>query len=125
MSFIFTFDVTSAVATDVANVNSNGTNTVYANSVNLFFIDGRGTLNSGLRSLPRNPPDCIILDSRIFDNFISFEELFPEALQGSANCLLVNNRLCGKLVLSMSIMYNDNLTVISVVSFVAEFNLSN
>ena len=44
--------------------------TPLANGLSTFFINGRPVSNNGTRRLPRNPPDCTILDSTIFDNLI-------------------------------------------------------
>ena len=33
-----------------------------ANHLSLFFINSKPTFINGPRSLPRNPPDCTILD---------------------------------------------------------------
>ena len=65
-----------ALSADVAGVNPNGTNTLVVDSVCRFFINGRPTFMNGPRSLPRNPPDCIILDSGLFDNSLAVNELF-------------------------------------------------
>ena len=46
----------------------------------------------------RNPPDCAILDSWVFDNFMLAYELFAKVLQSLETCVSVNNNLCGKLV---------------------------
>ena len=59
----------------------------------MFFINGNHVFNNGPRSLPRNTPDCIMLDNKIFNSIISVDELFPKALQRLATCLLVNNNL--------------------------------
>ena len=42
---------------------SNGIRTPLANAVSTFFKNGKPTLINGPRSLPRNLPDCTILDS--------------------------------------------------------------
>ena len=39
----------------------------------------------------RNPLDRIMLDSRVFDNFILADELFAKALHRLEICLSVNN----------------------------------
>ena len=69
MSLIPLFDIISVVVPDLkipasvvdaAAVNPNGTNTLLANGIKTFFIKGNLTFLKGPRSLPRNPPDCII-----------------------------------------------------------------
>ena len=49
-------------------------------------------------NLSGNPPNCIILGIWVFDNFISFNELLTKNLQGIVTFLLINSKLCGKLV---------------------------
>ena len=93
-----------------------------------------------MASLPRNPPDCIILDNLLFDNLISVHKLFAKALPIFATCLLVNNNSCEKLILlsELSIIFDDNLKTTSVflcvsvcvcvcvcVCVFADFNLSS
>ena len=51
----------------------------------------------------------IILDNWVFDNFISFNELFAEVLQRTATCPFFNGKLHGKLVSSVPIITDDNL----------------
>ena len=51
-----------ASAVDVAAVNHNGNKTLIANGLVTFFINGSPAFNNEPRSLPRNPPDCIILN---------------------------------------------------------------
>ena len=48
---------------------------------------------NGLRSLPRNPPDCVILESGVIENFILADDSFVKALQRLAICRSVNNSL--------------------------------
>ena len=47
--------------------------------------------NNGPKSLPRNPPDGIILDNWVFDSLISADELFAKTWWRFPTCLLVNN----------------------------------
>ena len=70
-----------------------------------------------------NPPSSIILDSSVFDNFISFDELFLKTLRRLTTFLLVNNKLFGKLFLSVPVTSNDSLNVTPVAFLVADFNL--
>ena len=69
--FISSFDIINVVVPEVANpvsaadaavVNPNGINTILANSVGTLVINSNQTSINGSRSLPWNPPDCIILD---------------------------------------------------------------
>ena len=52
-----------ASAADAAAVNPNGTKTLLANGLITLFIKGNPVLSNGPKSLPRNPPDCIIFDN--------------------------------------------------------------
>ena len=76
MSSISSFDIISVVlllsdpkiflciptsAIDAAAVNRDGIKTLLANSLITFFINSSPIFINGPRSLPRNPPYCIIL----------------------------------------------------------------
>ena len=50
----------AASITDAAR-NLNGFKTLLANGFNTFFIKGNPVFSYGLKSLPKNPPDCPIL----------------------------------------------------------------
>ena len=63
-----------------AAVNPKGIKTLLANALITFFINGNPVFSKGPRSLPRNPPDCIILDNWVFDNLISVDKWFEKAL---------------------------------------------
>ena len=68
MSYICWLDIISVVpeipaSGDDAAINSNVISTLLANCMSLFFINGKPTFINGPRSLPRNSPDFIILDS--------------------------------------------------------------
>ena len=104
MSFISAFDFISVVvpdpqmflfipasAADAATVNPNGIKTLLANDLTTFFMNGSPLFNNGPRSLPRNPPDFMILDNWVFDNLMPVGQLFVKTLQKFATCLLVNN----------------------------------
>ena len=49
-------------ASAAAAVNPKGIKTLLANGLITFFIKGNPIFSNGLRSLPRNAPDCTILD---------------------------------------------------------------
>ena len=104
MSSISAFDIISAgvpdpkmilcipaSAADAAAVNPNGIKTLLANDLITFLMNGSPVFNNGPRSLPRNPPDFMILDNWVFDNLMPVGELFVKTLQKFATCLLVNN----------------------------------
>ena len=57
-------------AADAAAVNSNDIKIIVANDWDEFFINGKPVNSNGRRSLPRNSPDCIILDSSVFDRYL-------------------------------------------------------
>ena len=76
MTFISSFDIISvfvpelkvilclpASAADAAAVDPNGIKILLANTLITFFINDNHAFYNGSRSLPRNPPDCIILDN--------------------------------------------------------------
>ena len=87
-----------ASATDAAAVNPNGINTLLANGWITLFINGNPVLSNEPRSLPRNLPNCTILDNWVFDSLILTDELCAKALWRFLTCLSVNNNLCGRLV---------------------------
>ena len=51
-----------ASAAGAAAVNPKGIKTLLANGLITFFINGNPVFSNGPRSLPRNPPNCMILD---------------------------------------------------------------
>ena len=108
-----------ASAADAAPVNPNGTNTLFANGAGTFFINGKPTFFNGRRSLPRNPPDCIIFNTSAFDHFSLADELFTKAFRLKI-CLLVNNNLYRKLISLVLIIFDDNLKVTSFALFVTD-----
>lgn len=100
MSSISSFEITNdvdpdswilfsvaAFVPDVYFVNSNGIRTMLANISSTFFIKGNLVSNDGLRSLPRNSPDCTILESSNFDNCILADGLFEKSLGSFQTCL--------------------------------------
>ena len=50
----------SSSAADAAAVNPKGIETLLANSLITFFINGNPIFSNGPINLPKNPPDCII-----------------------------------------------------------------
>ena len=54
-------------AANAATVNPKGIKTLLASGLTTCFINGNPAFSNRPRSLPRNPPDCIILDSWVFD----------------------------------------------------------
>ena len=47
-----------------------------ANGLSTCSNKNKPAFSNGPKSLPTNPPDCLILCNRVFDNFILTEELF-------------------------------------------------
>ena len=64
------FWIAASVA-DTAAFYHNGTKTILANALSTFFI----------KDLPRNCPDCTIVDSQGIENFILADENFAKALE--------------------------------------------
>ena len=114
------FSFIPASAAYGAAVNPNRIKTLLANGLITFFIKDNPVFSNGLGSLPRNSPDCIILDKWVFHSLISVDELFAKALQRFATCLLGNNNSCGKLVLSSELImtFDENLEI----TYVSLFN---
>lgn len=82
-------------------VNATGFKTILANGFSTFPIKASPVFNNNSKSLPKNPPVCTILCNLLFDNFILDEKLFAEGLRGLETYVLVNNKLWGKLFLSL------------------------
>ena len=89
-----------------------------------FFIKDTPVLSKGPKILPKNPPDCPILNNRVFNNFILADELFAKALRNLKTCVLVNYNLCGKLVslLELPITFDNRFKVTSVPFFIPDIN---
>ena len=45
-----------------------------ANDLIIFFINDNPVFSNGPRSIPRNPPECTILDIWVFDSLVSADE---------------------------------------------------
>ena len=56
-------------AADAAAANSNDIKTFLANILNTFLIDEKTVFQNKPKHLPRNPPDCVILDRWDLDDF--------------------------------------------------------
>ena len=67
----------------------------------VFFIKGKSVFSNGLRNLPKNSLDCLILFNWIFDDFLLADELFAKVLRSLETHVLINNNLYGKLVSSL------------------------
>ena len=57
-------------AADAAAVNLKEIKMLLANGLIIFFTSGNPIFSDGPRSLPRKPPDCIILNIWVFDILI-------------------------------------------------------
>ena len=64
----------------------------YLNGLSTFLIKVNLVFSNGSRSLPKSPPDCPILCSWVFDNFILAGEPFSKVLRNFEICVLVNNK---------------------------------
>ena len=64
----------AASVADVAAVNTTGVKTLLANGFTTFPIKDNPVFNNGPKSLPKNPPDCTILDNWVFESFILAEK---------------------------------------------------
>ena len=62
--------------------------TLLANGWDTLFINGKSTFVNGLRSVPKNPSDCIVFDIWVSDNFILADKLFAKASRRFANLCL-------------------------------------
>ena len=67
-------------------------------------------------NIPPNPPNCVILDKWVFENFILADETFAKALRIFETCVFVNNDLCGKLISSLALAtrFDERFKVTSV-----------
>ena len=94
ISFISSFEIINVVipdhnifwwiaasVADAATVNPNSIKMYLANLLGTFSIKGNLVFSNGLKSLPRNSPDCTILCNSVFDNFILVDEPFAKALR--------------------------------------------
>ena len=127
MSSISSFDIISVIpepkiflcitasAANVSAVNPNGVKTLLANELITFVINCNPVFNIGPRNIPRNTPDCIILNNWVFDSIISVDELIAKALQRFATYLLVKRKSCEKLTSSseLRMIFDDNLKTTS------------
>ena len=115
----------AASVADAAAVNHNGIKMLLANVLSTFFIKGKQKFSNGPESLPKNPPSCPILCNWVFDNFTLAEELFAKALRWFETCVLDNNSLCGKLLLSLESQttFDENFKVILITFFIPNYKL--
>ena len=71
------FWIAASVA-EVTAFNQKGTEMLLHNGLSKFLIKSRPTFSNCPESLLRNSPNCIILDSLVFQNFILADEPFPK-----------------------------------------------
>ena len=125
MSSIYLFDIISVVvpehsiflcipapAADAVAVNPNKIKMLSANGWTTSFIKGNSVFGNGSTVLPRNPPDCIILDNCVFDSLLAVDDLLTKALLRFATCALLNNNLCEKLVSSLKLQFHFLLLIL-------------
>ena len=115
----------AAFFADAAAINPNGTKTLLANVLKVFAIKYKLVFCIGSRSLQRNPPNCTILDSWVFENLKLADKPFEKTLQILETCVLVNNDLCRKLVspLEPPTTFHENFKVQWVLFFSLDFTL--
>ena len=115
----------AASVADAAAVNPNRIKALLANGLSTFPIKGNAVFSNGPKGLLRNPPDCLILCTWVFDNFILADELFAKALRSYETCVLVNNKLSWKLFSSLEspIIFDKRLKVTPVLFFYCRFQL--
>ena len=90
-------------------------------SVHFSLVTGRISLM--VQGLHQRIHPALLFWIAEFDNFISFDELFQKTLRRLTTFLLVNNKLFGKLFLSVPIISDDSLNVTPVAFLVEDFNL--
>ena len=71
----------AAFVADAAAVSPYGIKTLLAHGLSTFLFKDKLVFSNDLKSLPKNPPNCTILDSWIFENFILADERFAKALR--------------------------------------------
>ena len=73
----------------------------------------------------KNPANCKILKSCVFENFVLADDLFAKDLRSLDNRVSVNNNLYRKLVSSLEspITLDKRFKVTSVQFFISDFNL--
>ena len=115
-----TFLRIAVVVAGAAAVNPSGIKTLLTNDFSTFLIKGKPVFDNDPKILPKIPPDCPILWNWVFDNSILADELFAKALPNLKTCVLVNDNLCRKLVLSLELpaTFDERFKVTSVPFFV-------
>ena len=73
----------------------------------------------------KNPPDCAILDSWVFENFILVDEPFSKVRRSLETCVLVNDNLYRKSVWSLdsATTFYKRFKVAWVPFLILDFNL--
>ena len=106
-------------AANVVAVNPSEIKTLFATGLSRFFINGKPVFIIGPRSLSKNPSDCSVLDSLVFDSFILVDNFFAKALQN------FETYLCEKLFSSSKspITFDDSFRVTSAAFFIADFSI--
>ena len=85
------------------------------------FIKDNLVFSNGPRSLPRNPLDCTILGSSVFDNFILADLLLMKAFRTFETFLSIGNNLCGKMF-DDNLIFDGNLKLTTVILIRCELN---
>ena len=92
---------------------------ILAGGLSTFLIKGKPIFSNGPRSLPKHPPDLLILCNRVFDNLVFFDKLVFEI------CVWVSNNSWAKLLSSLESQttFDESFAVTSVPYFILDFNL--
>ena len=97
-----------------------------ANGLNKRSFKGKPVFSNGPGNLLRNPPNCNILDSWVFENFILADEPFARAFQIFETCVLIDNNLWRKLLVSSLILptaFDEKFKVTWIPLFIHDFNI--
>ena len=104
----------SCSVVDSASVNPNRIKTLLPSSLITFFPNGKPTFIKGLRTLPKNPPYCIILENCACNNFVLEGNFFAKSWESLVTGLSVRE---------LPILFDNNFQVTSVKIFIGNFNL--
>ena len=76
-------------AANATAVKPSGIKIHSTNNLCTYFINGKPNFVN-IQNLPRNPLDCSVLESSVFDNFVVANKLFAKALQSFRTSLAVS-----------------------------------
>ena len=99
ISFISSFEIINFVVTDPniflwiaasvvdVAVNPNGIRTLLASGLSTFFVKGKPVFSNDPITLPKNPPNCSILCSWVFDKYISWGIIYKSFTKPRNLCI--------------------------------------